>query len=125
MRARAKKQRPLLVRLTGSALTIVLPVIFAMRWPGSVTRPDTFLALFAGTAVSVELGLWIRNLGARPWSAIAEDLAIALLAALLTWGSIEVAALRGGGPVSARLVAVLTAYALACWPVTTPGWREE
>lgn len=101
----------------GTVAIIVLPIVvlfLGQRVEVSSSLID-FVLLFLLAVVGVELGLTLRRWGNLYISHVVGDLAIALAGGVLSWGVMQLAVRRGGGPVDPAMMAVAMAYVIALW----------
>lgn len=109
---------PWLVKAVGVILIVGLPVAVVAEVHlrvRIVNTPGDFALLFLLTAAGGQMGLVVRRWGRISMGRLLLDLALALVAGLVSYGVADLAVRRGGGQIDPSLVAVLLAYVLTIW----------
>lgn len=109
---------PLGAKIAGTVVIIVLPWVAAAVAGRDFPHPFSALgytAVFLLVSVAAQFGLVLRRWGKiRVWPLL-YDLVVAVVAGAISFGVVNIAARRGGGPVDPSLVAIVLAYLLAIW----------
>lgn len=118
MRNRARRT-PGLARLIGTVLIVVLPLAIGAEWHRQAlpqTTPVAFAFVFFFVTLGAQFGLIVRRWGKIKVWRILVDLLLAVIAGVISFAVITVAAHRGGGFVGPGAIAVIMAYVLTIWP---------
>lgn len=117
MRAR-NRTVPAGFKVVGTILIIVFPLVIAMVIrPYVAPRPsaEDFVAVFAVVAAGGQAGLIVRRWGNMSMGRLLFDMVLSAVLGAVSYGVVDLAVRRGGGPVDPSLIAVIVGYVLAIW----------
>ena len=105
-------------KVLGALLSVLLPIIIVARIgsdiAGTPTLPHYALS-FVLVSLGAQAGLVVRRWGKiRLWRVFFNVL-LALIGGMVSFGVVQLAISRGGGPVDPSFVALAMAYLLAVW----------
>lgn len=109
---------PRWARVLGTLIIVILPLAVIAAFSSYVHHRSSVMVyamLFLLVGASAQFGLVVRRWGNMAIDRLLFDLVLTGIGSVISWGVVDLAMRRGGGPVDPSLLAVIMAYLLTMW----------